>query len=133
MKLILKEDPKEWRKVTLQTALAVAVISSVLRWRKILSADKWLWVLGILFVIVTMAFLAPRLFRGFYRMSTYVGYWSSRLMGHVVLMLVFCLAIVPFGILMRIFGKDLLAIKKRPEAPTYWSESKPSSPLDSQF
>ena len=42
MKLKFKEDPKEWRKQALLTAPGLAILSSVLHWRHVLSAQVWL-------------------------------------------------------------------------------------------
>ena len=50
MKLKFKEDPKEWRKQALLTAPGLAILSSVLHWRHVLSAQVWLIILGVLTV-----------------------------------------------------------------------------------
>jgi len=41
MKLIFKEDPKAWRKSTLLTAAGLAILSSLLRWRRHLAVNYW--------------------------------------------------------------------------------------------
>lgn len=45
----------------------------------------------------------------------------------IVLGLVYAIAIVPAGMIMRLFGKDLLSQKLNPSAPTYWIHRDPSS------
>jgi hypothetical protein len=35
--------------------------------------------------------------------------------------LIFTIVIVPIGLLMRLMGKDLLDLRRRPEAKTYWT------------
>ena len=64
MKLNFKEDPKEWRKSALLTALGLALVSSLLRWRKHLPVNVWLALLALLGFVAILAGLQPRWFRG---------------------------------------------------------------------
>ena len=133
MKLHFKEDPKEWRKSTLLTALGLAILSSVLRWRKRLPADVWCAVLVVLAVVAICAVLQPRWFRGWYRLSLRLGFYSSQFIGRCVLLLFFLVVITPVGWVLRLAGKDSLQLKRPAGAATYWHPSKDSSPLDRLF
>ena len=133
MKLNFKEDPKEWRKSALLTALGLVVLSSLLRWRKHLPANVWLGLLAFLAAVAIAALLQPRWFRGWYRLSLRLGFYSSRFIGRCVLVLFFIFIITPFGFILRLMGKDPLQLKRPLGATTCWHQSKDSSPLDRPF
>jgi hypothetical protein len=133
MKLNFKEDPKEWRKSALLTALGVAILSSLLRWRKHLPANLWPALLLLLAVVAVCAVLRPRWFRGWYRLSLRLGFYSSQFIGRCVLALFFIFVITTLGIMLRLMGKDPLQLKRPPGPATYWHPSKACSPLDRLF
>jgi amino acid permease len=133
MKVKLKEDPKEWRKTTLLTALGVVLLCSFLRWRGILSNGSWHTILAAMGVVALTACLFPRLFRGFYRGSTWVGFYLSQALARVVLALMFFLLLTPLSLVFRLAGKDPLQIRRRQSVMTYWHPAKETSPLDRLF
>ena len=133
MKVRLKEDPKEWRKSALLTALALAVLSSVLRWRGILSAPTWRMALLVLALVSLAAWFFPRCFRGYYRASTRFGFWLSLVLARIILSVIFFVVITPLGWILRLSGKDALRLKRPLSAATYWSPAQPNSPLDRLF
>ena len=133
MKLKFKEDPKEWRKSTLLTALGLAILASLLRWRHHLSTNAWCAILAVLAVVAVGAVLQPRWFRGWYRLSLRLGFYSSQFVGRCILILFFLLIITPLGWGLRLAGKDALQLKRPRNATTYWQPSKDCSPLDRLF
>ena len=133
MELNLKDEPKEWRKSALLSALGLAFVSSVLRWRHVLGNRAWLTILLILALIAIGAMLRPRWFRGYHLFSMQLGFVISRILGRALLMLFFLFILTPFGWILRMTRKDLLQLKRRPDATTYWQTSKESSPLDRLF
>ncbi len=133
MKLKFKEDPGEWRKSTLLTALGLALVSSLLRWRRHLSPNAWCAVLVVLAGVAVMALWQPRWFRGWYRLSLRLGFYSSQFIGRVVLLLFFFLVLTPVGLLLRWAGKDPLQLRHPPAAQTGWQPAKAASPLDRLF
>ena len=133
MKLIYKEDPKEWRKSALLTALGLAMISSLLRWRKHLPMNVWCAVLTVLAVVAVCAFLQPRWFRGCYRLSLRLGFYSSQFIGRGVLMVFFIFILTPLGWALRLLGKDPLQLKRPHNAATYWHQARDCNPLDRLF
>ena len=133
MKLKLKDEPGEWRKQALLTAFGLALISSLLRWQKILPHPAWLVVLGVLVVVAVCVLVMPRWFRGYYHFSMRLGFWLSRQIGRVLLTLVFLFMVTPMGWMLRLMGKDELRLKRPRNATTYWQPSKECSPLDRLF
>lgn len=133
MKLKLKEDPKEWRKQALLAALGLAVLCSLLRWRRVLPQNVWLAVLVALGLVAMSTLLRPRWFRGYYRFSMRVGFAISQVIGFVALVLFFCFILTPVGWVLRFAGKDPLQLKRPAEATTFWQPAKSDSPLDRLF
>lgn len=133
MKLHYKEDPKEWRKSTLLTALGLAIISSLLRWRRHLPATVWGGLLTGLAVVALAAMLQPRWFRGWYRLSLRLGFYSSQFIGRCVLLFFFIFVITPVGIVLRLAGKDPLQLKRPADTTTFWHRTKDCTPLDRLF
>jgi hypothetical protein len=133
MKLNFKEDPKEWRKSALLTVLGVAVISSVLRWRERLTANVWLALLAGLGLIAVCAVLQPLWFRGWYRLSLRLGFYSSQIIGRCVLFLFFVFLMTPLGWALRLASKDLLQLKRPHNKASHWQPVKDYSPLDRLF
>jgi hypothetical protein len=133
MKLRLKEDPREWRKSTLLTALGLALMSSLLRWRHVLSTRVWFGVLVIAALGALVAWLRPRWLRGYYRASVRAGFWLSQVLAQIVLVLIFLVLVTPFGWLLRVLGKDPLRLRRTPGASSYWTPCRKSTPLDQSF
>src|SRR5665213_2051163 len=133
MKLKFKEDPKEWRKSALLTLLGLAILISLLRWRKHLSQHIWLALLILFGVLAIFAWLQPRWFRGWYRLSLRLGFYSSQFIGRCVLTLFFIFLLTPLGWILKLLGKDSLQLKFPRNATTYWHSAKDSGPLDRLF
>jgi len=133
MKLNLKDEPKEWRKSALLAALGLALLSSVLRWRRVLGNNFWLVVLATLALTALAALLQPRWFRGYHRFSMRLGFALSQGLGRVALILFFLFILTPVGFLLRLWGKDPLQLKRPAQSDTFWKTAKDPSPLDRLF
>jgi len=133
MKLTYQENPKEWRKSAWLTALGLALMISVLRWRRHLPANVWAGLLIGLGMVALAALAQPRWFRGWYRLSLWLGFRSSQFLGRGVLAGFFLLIITPLGLGLRLAGKDLLQLRRSPNAVTYWHPSRARNPLDRLF
>lgn len=133
MRIRYKEDPGAWRKSTLLSALALAVLSCLLRWRHALTAGAWAGTLGVLVGVALTVCARPQWFRGYYRFSTWAGFWSSQGVARVALALLFVFVIVPAGIILRLLGKDALQLKRLGTAESYWKPAKQGGSLDRLF
>jgi hypothetical protein len=129
----LKDEPKEWRKTALLTALGLVFISLILRWRGVFSDKIFFAVLVILAAVATSALFQPRWFRGYHLLSMRLGLAASRIIGYVALVLFFIFILTPIGLILRLLGKDMLELKPGPGATTYWHTSKGRSSLDRLF
>ena len=133
MKLILHEDPKQWRRSVLLTVLGLVSLSSLLRWRRILPVHEWQVVLACLGAVALAACVWPRWFRGYHRFSARTGWWLNRILSCILLSLIFFLIATPLGLLLRLFGKDLLQLKRPQDTATYWCAPRKDSSLDRLF
>jgi hypothetical protein len=94
---------------------------------------RW-WSLGIGFGLLVIAWLRPALL-------AQPNYWWFRFglaLGKVMIPLtmgiVFFLAVLPTGLIMRLAGKDLLRLKFDPKAKSYWIErEEPLQSMKNQF
>jgi len=129
----LKDDPKEWRKAALMTALGLGVLSSLLRWRRVLTNHTWPIILALLGAVAICALLRPRWFRGYYRVSMRAGFAVSQFIGRVMLTLFFFFILTPVGLILRLTGNDALQLKAPPGAASYWRRAKDCGPLDRLF
>ena len=133
MKLNYKEDPKEWRKSVWLTAAGLALLTSLLRWRKHLPFDGWVGALLVLALVAIAAFWQPSWFRSWYRLSLWLGFYSSQFIGRCVLLLVFVAFLTPLGWALRLTGKDLLKLKRSRNATSYWLPARDYNSLDRLF
>src|SRR5690242_1287353 len=133
MKLKLREDPREWRKAAWFSALGLSLLSALLRWRHVLSLRGFVCVLSMLALIAIAAWRFPRWFRRWYRFGGTLGFYVGRAFGFVMLSLIFFLVITPLGLVMRLFGKDSLHLKRPDACVSYWSPARKATPMDKLF
>ena len=92
------------------------------------SGPRWV------FILLSAGFAALALFRPSYlKVPNLLWFKFGMLLGAIVapivMGLVFLVAFIPIGMLMRLTGKDLLSMQSAPEAESYWikREAKPNS------
>lgn len=85
----------------------------------------WPWVLAGL--LAAWGVLAPASLRPVYRGWMRFGLFMHRIVSPLVLAIVFFAVITPFGIVMRLLGRDPLSRKLNPAAPSYRVASRKSS------
>jgi hypothetical protein len=130
MKLILKEDPREWRKAVWFGALGLTVLSSLLCWRRVLPVAGWVGVLAVLAAFALVAAARPLWFRGYYRFVARIGFGLARWFGFTALVILFLFVLTPLGIILRLCGKDLLGLRLHRSAASYWKPARPASRLE---
>lgn len=133
MKLQLKEEPKEWLKFTAVMALAAGIVASLLFQRRVVSRDVLFGIGEALLLILLICALRPRWFRGFYRVGMTVSWHTGQVIGRLLLTAFFLVAVTPLGLLLRLMGKDLLALRRDPSAKSYWRAAKTRDRFDQQF
>jgi hypothetical protein len=91
------------------------------------------WALGLAGLFMIVALIRPRWLAPLNRFWSRLGRALNRVVSPVALFLVYCLAIVPTGLLLRAFGKDSLRLRLEPDAKTYWIERIPPGRADQQM
>jgi len=82
---------------------------------------RWYIVLGICAAaLLALSLLMPRALAPLKRQWLKLGSLLNRIVAPIVLTLVYVLAIVPVGVLARLFGKDPLSLRRQPAASSYW-------------
>jgi hypothetical protein len=89
--------------------------------------DFLVW-LAIGSVFVAVALLMPHILAPLRRLWLKLGHLMSIVISPIILALMYVLAIVVTGVLIRLFGKDLLSLKLKPEAASYWITRNPPGP-----
>lgn len=133
MKLRFKEDPAEWRKSILLTILGLAVISTLLAWRRPMLRQDWPALVVTLGVVAVIAWWRPRWFRGWYRLSLRLGFYTSQFAGRCVLALFFIGILTPLAFVLRLAGKDPLQLRPRRDGQTCWQPARKAGSLDRLF
>ena len=133
MRLHFKEDPREWRKATLLGLIGPAAIIGILRWRGVVSTAFLAAALALIALAALCAWVRPRWFRGYYRFTTRLGFYTVQIFGKVVLAALFFLVLTPFGWIMRLVGKDFLQLKLPRDQRTFWQPARRDDSLDRMF
>lgn len=131
--LRLKENPREWQKFVAVMALAANVPVWLAWWRGKIPLAIPVVVLSLAAVVLLLALIQPRWFRGFYRGGMTVSFQIGQIIGKVMLTLFFFVVVTPLGLLLRLAGKDLLQLKPNPTDKTWWRPAKNSREFDRMF
>jgi hypothetical protein len=86
------------------------------------------WSLIVAAGFVVTAFAAPGLLAPANRAWMRFGALLHRIVSPLMLMLIFALAIVPTGLIMRAIRRDPLRLRRDPGASTYWIRRDPPGP-----
>ena len=84
-------------------------------------------------MVLLVALIRPRWFRGFYRGGMTVSFHIGQAIGKVMLTIFFFVIVTPLGLLLRLTGKDLLELKRDASEKTWWRPAKNSREFDRMF
>lgn len=110
--------------------VVMATALSILSWWKY---EDWgrqpiLWLIAFAIAMGLAAWLMPRVLRPLNRAWTRLGVLLGKIVTPVVLLLLFLLAFVPLGLILRIRGFRPLRLELEPEKETYWIDRDPPGP-----
>ena len=110
--------------------VVMATALTVLSWWKHEEwGEQWTWLLiGSAVALGLAAWLMPRLLRPLNRAWTRLGVLLGKVVTPVVLSLLFLLAFVPMGLILRLRGFRPLRLELEPGEETYWIERDPPGP-----
>jgi hypothetical protein len=92
------------------------------------SGKLWPWTGGLAALFLAAAFLRPLLLNPLNLMWLRFGLLLHGVVNPVVMALLFYGTVLPTGIVMRMRGKDILRLKRQPDAASYWIMRKPPGP-----
>jgi hypothetical protein len=89
--------------------------------------DFLVW-LTVAVAFIAVALLMPRTLAPLRRLWLKLGHLMSVVISPIILAVMYVLAIVVTGVLIRLFGKDLLSLKRKPAENSYWIKRNPPGP-----
>jgi hypothetical protein len=102
-----------------------ALIAALGWWKGRSLAPYWT---GAAVAFATVALARPSLLAPLNCAWTRLGLLLFHVVNPVVMFLLYALAIVPGGVVMRLLGKDPLRLRFESEAPSYWIPREPPGP-----
>ena len=117
--------PGSDRNFGLVMAAAAAIFGCLPLFR--LAAPHW-WLIGIAAAFMAFALLMPRALFPLNYAWFRLGLLLHRVMSPLIIGAVFFLCVTPIGLIMRLFGKDVLSLRRRADLPSYWIVRDPPGP-----
>ena len=115
----LDTSSKEIRKFALVIAIALGVIGSFIYVKSgNFDVVGWLWGIGLLFLI--LGFILPTVLRPVYRIWMLLAYFIGGIVSRVILTVLFYVVLTPTGLVLRLFGKDVLDQRFEKDRESYW-------------
>ena len=96
-----------------------------------LNVPKWLWGIGLLFLI--LSFILPSVLRPVYRIWMLIAYFIGGIVSRVILTMLFYVVLTPTGLVLRLFGKDVLDKKFEKNRESYWVKKDLSGHTKDQY
>jgi hypothetical protein len=109
--------PGSDRTFGLVMAAALAVVSLMNGWH---FGRLWPWTLVAAVLFAGMAWRRPSSLRLLNRLWMRLGLLMHKVVNPIVMGLLFYGTILPTGVVMRLRGRDLLRLKREPDAESYW-------------
>ena len=97
-----------------------AVFAILAAWPLIHGAGPRWWALGVALGFAVAGFLAPAVLRPLNRLWFRFGLLLGRIVGPVVMGLIFFVAVTPTALIFKLLGKDPLRLKADASAKSYW-------------
>ena len=115
----LDTSSKEIRKFGLVIAIALGVIGIFISLKTHnLDVSIWLFGLGLLFLI--LGIILPSILRPVYRIWMLLAYFIGGIVSRVILTVLFYVVLTPTGLVLRLFGKDVLDQRFEKDRESYW-------------
>lgn len=121
-------DPKDIRKFGAIGFLFFGVLAGVALWRQ---KPVPTYLFGSLAVILTTFCLFPVFLTPAYRAWMRAAHFIGTIFTAVILTVAYYLVITPFGLVKRLFGDRLLAVRRDQKLPSYWVDRpEPAQPRE---
>jgi hypothetical protein len=104
---------------------AFAILALLNAWH---SGRVWPWTGGLATLFLAAALIRPSLLHPLNRLWMRFGLLLGKIVSPIVMGLLFYATILPTGLVMRAMGKDLLRLRREPDANSYWIVRQPPGP-----
>ena len=129
----MKNTIEPTRKDLLTFAIIWSVILLIIAFFPLKDGDEIrLWALILAIAFPPLSFI-PVLFVPVYKLWVKIGGVIGKINSYLILNFLFFLIITPMGLVIRLFGRDLLAKKIDKESDSYWSKHEISGSMKQQF
>ena len=91
----------------------------------------WSVILSLIFLLLGL--INSKLLNPLHKAWIQLGITLGKVIAPLVMLVIFFAIVTPIGLLLKIFGKDLLKIKKNKLAKTYWTLRENIKSMDRQF
>jgi hypothetical protein len=93
------------------------------------------WALGVAAIFALIAFIRPALLKPLNLIWFKFGMLLHKIVNPIIMGLLFYVTIMPIGLIMRLFGKDVLSLRIDKNRPSYWVHREPleSNSMRNQF
>src|SRR5215213_736868 len=106
-------------------AAALALVSALNGWHL---GRIWPWTGAVAALFLAAALLRPASLNPLNRLWLKFGLLLHSVVNPVIMALLFYGTVLPTGLVMRALGKDLLRLKRQPDAESYWIVRAPPGP-----
>lgn len=86
------------------------------------------WGVGVALVFGLLAMVAPKVLAPLSALWMRFGAVLHSIVSPVIMAVLFVGAVLPTGLMMRVFGRDTLALKRDPSKASYWIDREPPGP-----
>ena len=104
---------------------AFAAVSLLNGWH---AGRIWPWTAGPAALFLIAALLRPKVLNPINRIWLIFGLLLHKIVNPVIMALLFYGTVLPTGLIARAMGKDLLRLKRDPDAASYWIVRTPAGP-----
>ena len=125
------KSKKELRSFGLVMTTAFGIIAGLLYWKGGETAAYLFAGLAALFLLPALLF--PAVLRIPEKLWMKLAYYLSIVSSTILLGITFYLVLTPIGLVMRMFGKDLLALKRKDMGESYWVPVEKEGPASRPF
>ncbi len=112
-------DKKEWRKFGFAAAVIMLAIGTI---QIFTGKDLYRYFFAIGGIFAFFALVAPVILKPVFILFSYLGIVLGWIMTRVILTILFYLVFTPTGLILRLFGKNLLDMKIDRNTPSYWKK-----------